>query len=371
MSGGLHARFAGRRGGFDLDVAFEAPARGVTGLFGPSGCGKTSVLRAAAGLTRLGGRCALGEEIWQDETRFVPTHRRPIGYVFQEASLFPHLSARGNLLFGAPKGGAPKGGAPKGGGAAFDEIVALLGLGALLERAPQALSGGERQRVALGRALLSQPRLLLLDEPMSALDAAAKAEILPFLERLLETMAIPALYVSHDIAEIERLADHLVLMRAGRIVASGPLDEVQSDPASPLASAREAAVSLSARVAQADAGDGLMTLAAAGAEFLTPRAPGAQAGDRLRLRIAAGDVSLARSAARDATILNAPPARIVSATPLNAAETLVVLRLGEAGEGARVLARVTHRSWARLGFAPGERVHAQIKGVALMRPGAE
>ena len=361
MSGGLHARFAGRRGGFDLDVAFEAPARGVTGLFGPSGCGKTSVLRAAAGLTRLDGRCALGEEIWQDEARFVPTHRRPIGYVFQEASLFPHLSARGNLLFGAPKGG----------GAAFDEIVALLGLGALLERAPQALSGGERQRVALGRALLSQPRLLLLDEPMSALDAAAKAEILPFLERLLETMAIPALYVSHDIAEIERLADHLVLMRAGRIVASGPLDEAQSDPASPLASAREAAVSLSARVAQADAGDGLMTLAAAGAEFLTPRAPGAQAGDRLRLRIAAGDVSLARSAARDATILNAPPARIVSATPLNAAETLVVLRLGEAGEGARVLARVTHRSWARLGFAPGERVHAQIKGVALMRPGAE
>lgn len=365
MSEGLQARFSGRRGGFALDVAFAAPARGVTGLFGPSGCGKTSVLRAVAGLTRLDGRCALGEEIWQEEARFVPTHRRPIGYVFQEASLFPHLCARGNLLFGAPKGGAPK-----GGGAAFDEIVALLGLGALLDRAPQALSGGERQRVALGRALLSQPRLLLLDEPMSALDAAAKAEILPFLERLLATMAIPALYVSHDIGEIERLADHLVLMRAGRIVTSGPLDEVQSDPASPLASAREAAVSLPARIARADAGDGLMALAAEGADFLTPRAPGAQAGDRLRLRIAAGDVSLARSAARDATILNAPPARIVSATPLNEAEMLVVLRLGEQGEGARVLARVTHRSWARLGFAPGERVHAQIKGVALMRAGA-
>jgi molybdate transport system ATP-binding protein len=360
MSGGLHAYFAGRRGGFALDVAFAAPARGVTGLFGPSGCGKTSVLRAVAGLTRLDGRCALGDETWQDETRFVSTHRRPIGYVFQEASLFPHLSARGNLLFGAPKVG----------GAGFDEIVALLGLGALLDRAPQQLSGGERQRVALGRALLSQPRLLLLDEPMSALDAAAKAEILPFLERLLATMAIPALYVSHDIGEIERLADHLVLMRAGRIVASGPLDEVQSDPALPLAAAREAAVSLPARVARADAGDGLMALAAAGANFLIPRAPGAQAGDRLRLRIAAGDVSLARSAAGDATILNAPPARIVSATPLNEAEMLVVLRLGEQGEGARVLARVTHRSWARLGFAPGERVHAQIKGVALMRAGA-
>lgn len=358
MTAGLEARFAGRLGRFDLDAGFTAPARGVVGLFGPSGCGKTTVLRAIAGLTRLADAFfALDGEAWQDGARFVPTHRRPIGYVFQEPSLFPHLSVRRNLTFGAPKDDARF----------FDEIVALLSLAPMLERGPQALSGGERQRVALGRALLSRPRLLLMDEPLSALDAGAKADILPFLERLHVTLSIPAIYVSHDMGEIERLADHLVLMRAGRVIASGPLAALQSDPSSPLAGSRDAAVTLDGCVAQADAGDGLMAIEVAGARFLTPRT-GAPQGAMLRLRVAAGDVSLALDRPERATILNAPPARILSAHPLNEAEMLAALGLGDGG-GARLLARITRRSWNALGLAEGRQVYAQIKSVALAARG--
>lgn len=351
----IEARFTGRLGAFALDAAFAAPARGVTGLFGPSGCGKTTVLRAIAGLSRLAeGRCVVAGEVWQDGGRFVPPHRRAIGYVFQEPSLFPHLSVRRNLTFGAPKGDARY----------FDEIVGLLGVSALLERAPLALSGGERQRVALGRALLSRPRLLLMDEPLSALDAGAKAEILPFLEGLSATLAIPAIYVTHDMSEIERLADHLVLMRAGETIASGPLTQLQSDPASPLAGARDAAVTLMGRVVEPNAGDGLMALDAGGARFLVP-ATGEPQGAALRLRVAAGDVSLALDRPERSTILNAPGARIVSARPLGEAEMLAVLALGTRGEGARLLARLTRRSWDALDLAEGRNVYAQVKSVAL------
>ena len=216
MSGdGIEARFTGRLGEFRLDAAFTAPGRGVTGLFGPSGCGKTTLLRCLAGLTRVSGRLKVGGEVWQDEGVFVAPHRRHAAYVFQDADLFSHLSVRGNLEFGLRRAGAPA-------SAAFDEVVALLSLEGLLTRSTAKLSGGERQRVAIGRALLSQPRLLLLDEPLAGLDAAAKAEILPYLERLHDTLAIPVIHVSHDLAEIARLADHLIVMQAGRVVASGP-----------------------------------------------------------------------------------------------------------------------------------------------------
>lgn len=354
---GLVARFSGRLGRFSLDATIAAPARGVTALFGPSGCGKTTMLRAVAGLTRLAeGYCALDGDVWQDGARFTPTFRRPIGYVFQEPSLFPHLSARGNLTFGAPKGDLRF----------FDEIVALLGLAPLLGRAPATLSGGERQRVALGRAVLSRPRLLLMDEPLSALDADAKAQILPFLERLGESLDVPSLYVSHDMSEIERLADHLVLMGEGRTIACGPLHMVQSDPALPLAARRDAAVTLAAQVTQDDAGDGLMAVEAGGAQFLAPRS-GAGRGATLRLRIGAGDVSLALERPAGVTILNAPAARILSASAISEAEMLVVLALGEEGAGGRLLARVTRRSWATLGLTVGQAVFAQVKGVALAR----
>ena len=215
MSEVIDGRFTGKVGAFALDAAFSFPAQGITALSGPSGAGKTTLLRCIAGLTRLEGRLSVAGEAWQDGRTFLPTHRRPIGVVFQEASLLSHLSVRGNLAYGARRSRAK---AEVG----FDDTVELLGLAPLLGRSTANLSGGERQRVALGRALLSQPRLLLMDEPLSSLDAASKAEILPYLERLHRTLAIPALYISHDAGEIARLADRVLFMTAGRILSATP-----------------------------------------------------------------------------------------------------------------------------------------------------
>ena len=207
----VEGRFAGAVGGFAIDATFALAPTGITALSGPSGSGKTTLLRCIAGLTRIPGGLYVGEEIWQDGHTFLPPHRRPVGVVFQEASLLGHLSVRGNLDYGARRS---KAAAEIG----FDDTVELLGLAPLLGRGVGALSGGERQRVALGRALLSQPKLLLMDEPLSSLDAGAKAEILPYLERLHRSLAIPALYISHDAGEIARLADKVLYMRGGRIV---------------------------------------------------------------------------------------------------------------------------------------------------------
>ena len=219
----IRAEFRGTIGKFALDAGFTAPAKGVTALFGPSGCGKTTVLRCIAGLLRVDGVCEIDGEMWQDENgAFLPTHKRPLGYVFQEASLFQHLSVRRNLLFGAPR----KDGGRANEAIAFDEVVELLGVERLLDRSPRNLSGGERQRVAIGRALLSQPKLLLMDEPLSALDRATKNEILPFLERLRDRLNLPVVYITHDIAEVERLADQMVLMEKGRVIGAGALEEL-------------------------------------------------------------------------------------------------------------------------------------------------
>ena len=355
MADSVEVALRGTVGTFRLDAAFIVPAMGVTALFGPSGCGKTTVLRAIAGLHRIGqGRCVVGGDVWQDETVFRPAHRRPIGYVFQEASLFAHLSVRRNLRFGAPRGG---------GAIAFDEIVGLLGLRPLLDRSPQHLSGGERQRVAIGRALLSQPKLLLMDEPLAALDRAARDEILPFLQALHAALGLPIVYVTHDMSEVEQLADHLVLMAAGRVLASGKLAALQSDAALPLAARRDATVSVDGTVGAYDAAYGLLTLHVAGGAFVVPSAP-ITAGARRRVQLAARDVSIS-TAPVQSTILNALPARIVSHAPAGEHELIVVLDLGADGTGARLLARVTRRSWDRLGLAVGQSVFAQIKGVAL------
>jgi molybdate transport system ATP-binding protein len=362
-AGGIEARFAGRLGAFAFDFALDAPPRGVTALYGPSGCGKTTLLRCIAGLNRVrDGYCRVNGELWQDGQRlFAPTHRRALGYVFQEASLFPHLSVKANLRFGAPPAGASP--APAIG---WEEVVDLCGLGPLLERAPRALSGGERQRVALGRALLSQPRLLLMDEPLSALDAAAKADILPFLERLHDRLPLPSLYVTHDMAEVERLADHLALIDRGRVIAAGPLAELQSDPDAPLAAARGAAVTLEGTIAAVDDAYGLTTVAVRGGAFIAPGRLGA-VGARRRLRVLAGDVSLALAPPGPSSILNVLPARVLSIKTVAANELVVVLGLGAYGAGDRILARVTRRSWERLQLAEGASVHAQVKGVALSR----
>jgi molybdate transport system ATP-binding protein len=360
----IRAVFRGTLGRFRLDAAFTLPATGMTGLVGPSGCGKTTVLRCIAGLHRLPeGLCAVGGDVWQDGAHFRPPHERPIGYVFQEPSLFPHLSVRRNLLYGARRPDAS--GLPRGTGLA--EVTDLLGLDALLDRSPRNLSGGERQRVAIGRALLSHPKLLLMDEPLSALDRQAKDEILPFLERLQGSLSMPVVYVSHDMAEVERLADHLVLMDAGRVLAAGPLSALQSDPSLPLAAARDAAVSLDAEVEAYDDAYGLLALKVEGGRFLVPSPPGSAPGVRRRLRVVAGDVSLARERPQASTILNALPARILAGRATSRHETIVLLGLDADGTGARLLARVTRRSWEQLGLAEGMSVYAQIKSVALAR----
>jgi len=342
-----------------LTITSKPP--GVTALFGPSGCGKTTVLRCLAGLQHLPeGFCSVDGENWQDKTTFRPTHERPIGYVFQEASLFPHLSVRRNLLYGAPRGEPMS----RSGAIAFNEVLDLLGLEKLLDRSPRNLSGGERQRVAVGRALLSQPKLLLMDEPLSALDRLTKDEILPFLERLHERLSLPVIYVSHDMTELERLADHLILMRIGEVVAVGPLNAVQSDPSLPLAAARDAAVSFDGVVEGYDATYGILTLSIEGGRLLVPAAP-VPTGRRRRLRIAASDVSLTREPPKASSILNVLPARIVSQTPIRQNEIVVVLSLTADGGGGRLLARITRRSWDQLNLYDGMLVFAQVKGVSL------
>ncbi len=358
---GIEVTFRGGLGAFTLDAAFSAPATGITALFGPSGCGKTAVLRCLAGLTHLpGSNCAVGGAVWQDDKTFLPTWRRPIGYVFQEASLFPHLSVRRNLLYAA--GIAPPRGSPQAIG--FDEAIELLGLENLLERSPRNLSGGERQRVAIGRALLSQPKLLLMDEPLSALDRLTKDEILPFLERLHERLLLPVVYVSHDMAEVEHLADHLVLMESGRVIASGPLATLQSDPELPLAINRDAAVNFDAVVTNYDAAYGLLSLRIDGGELVVPAAPFARGAHR-RLRIAASDVSLLVSPQQRSSILNALPVRVIARRPIGENEMIVVLGLGLEGAGAQLLARVTRLSWDRLELQEGKDIWAQVKGVSL------
>ena len=351
--------FRGTLGRFELNARFEVPAHGVTAIFGPSGCGKTAVMRCIAGLNRLAaGLCSVAGDVWQDEKTFRPVHQRPIGYVFQEANLFPHLSVRRNLMYGHP--------GHRGTAIGFDEIITLLGIETLLERSPRHLSGGERQRVAIGRALLSQPKLLLMDEPLSALDQITKDEILPYLERLHAALDLPILYISHDITEVERLADQLVLMRNGAVLASGPLSALQADLSLPLALSRHAAVSLDATVREQDATDGMATLAVPGGEFLLPAEPLAP-GSHRRLRVLADDVSLAREVPSRSTIVNVLRAKILEIRSQSDHRVTALLGLGEDGEGARLLSRVTQRSWNELGLHAGLSVYAQVKGVALVR----
>ena len=320
-------------------------------------------VRCIAGLSHLSGRLVVGNEIWQDTSAgiFRPPHERPIGYVFQEASLFSHLSVRENLLYGFRR--ARKAGIREE--TDLGGIVALLGIGHLLDRAPERLSGGERQRVAIGRALLSQPRLLLMDEPLSAVDRITKEEILPYLEVLHENLSIPIVYVSHDIGEVERLADHLVLLQSGRVIASGQLVDILADSRLPIARAAHAATVLEARVEAFEARDGLTTLQIDGGTLLVPGRV-AQVGAVRRLRIAAEEISLAVDRPSRTSILNILPARILAIDTVNTAQIIVLLMVGEQGEGARLMARITKRSLDGLGLSPGQFVYAQVKAVSIV-----
>jgi len=358
MTEGLRARLRLDRGAFRLDVDLDLPQRGISALFGHSGSGKTTILRAIAGLERApGGYVALGGEVWQDDARgvFVPVHRRALGYVFQEASLFPHLSVRANLEFGRKRVPAHE--------RRFDlaPVTELLGIVSLLERRPDGLSGGERQRVAIARALLASPRLLLMDEPLAALDLRRKLEILPYLERMHAELAIPIVYVSHAPDEVARLADHLVLLDDGKLVASGPLTETLARVDLPPSFADDAGVVLDTRLAGHEE-DALSRLEFAGGALFVGRRREA-IGTHLRCRIHARDVSLALAQPQGTSIVNRLPAVV---TAVAATETpghvLVQLRIGS----SPLLARITARSRRELGIEPGLRLWAQIKGVALL-----
>jgi molybdate transport system ATP-binding protein len=357
MSGGdvLSVALRHRYAGFALDLAFEAPP-GVTALYGRSGSGKTSVVNAVAGLLRpQEGRITLGATVLCDTQTglFLPPHRRHIGYVFQDARLFPHLTVRQNLLYGRFF-------APKGTGPDLPSIADLLGLGPLLNRRPGALSGGEKSRVALGRAILSHPRMLVLDEPLAALDEARKAEILPYLERMRDGLGLPLLYVSHAAAEVARLATTVVLVDAGRVTAAGPVAQIFADPATaPSLGLREAGAVLLARIA-AQEEDGLTRLETPAGPLFLPRIA-AVAGTEVRLRILAQDVMLALERPQGISALNLLPARVREVRLGEGPGALVRLDVG----GAALLARVTRRSVAALDLQPGREVWAVLKAVSV------
>jgi molybdate transport system ATP-binding protein len=341
--------------GFTLDARFAAPP-GVTVLFGRSGSGKTTIVNAVAGLlTPDEGRIAVGDWVLLDTARRLrlPPHRRRLGYIFQEGRLFPHLTVRQNLSYGAWF--APRGATRE----QFGRVVDLLGIGALLDRRPGALSGGEKQRVAIGRALLSAPRLILADEPLAALDEARKAEILPYFERLRDEVNVPILYVSHSASEVARLATTVIALEAGRVVAQGPAVEVLGDPAVLPAGAREAGALLTARVV-AHHDDGLSELSAGGLPLFLPRLalpPGAT----LRLRIAAHEVILARQRPEGLSALNILPGTVTELRPGEGPGALVALDT----PAGRLLARITQRSARALELSPGVAVHAVIKTVSV------
>ena len=290
---------------FTLDARLELPGKGVTALFGPSGSGKTTLLRCVAGLARAAGQVEVNGACWQDDSRgfFLPTHKRALGYVFQEASLFAHLSVRANLEFGLKR--IPASERKVGREAALE----LLGIGHLLDRGTDTLSGGERQRVAIARALLTSPQLLLMDEPLAALDAKRKQEILPYLERLHDELAIPILYVSHASDEVARLADHLVLLEQGQVVASGPTTALLARLDLSLAREEDAAVVIDTTVLDHDDGYQLTRLGFAGGDIQVPRRP-LPVGARARIKIQARDVSIALASDHRSSIVNRLPARI-------------------------------------------------------------
>lgn len=338
--------------GFTLDVAFQAPP-GVTVLFGHSGSGKSTVLNAVAGLLRPDhARIAVDGTVLTDTDRriFLPPHRRRLGVVFQDGRLFPHMTVRQNLRYGRWFAGRAARTTSEAG------VVEMLGIGPLLDRAPATLSGGERQRVAIGRALLAEPRLILADEPLSALDDTRKAEIMPYLERLRDELRVPMLYVSHAPPEVARIATTLVVMQGGRVARMGPAAEVLADPAV-AGHGREAGVMIAATVTR-DHADGVTELDAGGLPLFLPRLSAAP-GDRLRLRIAAADVMLARGRPQGLSALNILPGTVEE---LRAEGETALVRLST--RAGPILSRITHRSVRQLDVRPGVELTAIVKSLS-------
>ena len=361
MNTGLHIRLQTAYPGFEVDVDLRLPGRGVTALFGPSGSGKTTCLRCIAGLEKARhGVIEVNGELWQDTRQglFVAPHQRPIGYVFQEASLFSHLTVSGNMAFGLRR--VP----PAQRHLQLADAAALLGVDHLLERRVDRLSGGERQRVGIARALLTSPRLLLLDEPLSALDSQRKAEILPYLERLHDELNIPMLYVSHAQDEVARLADHLVLLEQGKVLASGPIGETLTRLDLPLAQGDDAGVTIEGTSVACDARYQLLSLALPRSELLIQVAHrNIDPGKTLRIKVRARDVSLNRHAEDHSSILNRLPVTLINSVPADN-DAHVIVRLDAAG--TPLLARITRYSFDQMQLGPGQTLWAQIKAVAVL-----
>lgn len=352
----IQARFQIDQGDFSLDVDLKLPAQGISSLFGPSGSGKTTLLRAIAGLDyHPGGFLQVGDMSWQDDGHFVPTHQRPLAYVFQESSLFSHLDVRRNLEYGVRRIAQAER------RISLEKAIDLLEIGHLLQRQVDTLSGGERQRVAIARALAVSPRLLLMDEPLAALDVNRKQEILPYIESLHRELDIPVIHVSHSPEEVARLADHLVLLQAGRAVAHGDVHEMFTRLDLPLALDVDAASIIEARVTGHDELFHLTFLDFAGGKVTVPRED-LRIGERVRLRLAARDVSLTLAHQAGTSILNIFPATIGQITDEDGAQVTVRMLAGH----SPILARITRKSAVDLKLNPGQEVFAQVKSVALL-----
>jgi len=352
----ITARFLVERDGFCLDVDLQIPSTGVTSLFGPSGCGKTTILRAIAGLDRhANGYLKVGDTIWQDDRHFLLPHRRPLGYVFQEASLFDHLSVEGNLEYGAKRVRR------SGRKVSLDEAVELLELSHLLNRRPATLSGGERQRVAIARALAVNPQLLLLDEPLAAVDISRKQEIIPYIESLHQELDIPIIHVSHQPEEVSRLADQLVLLESGRVIASGDVHDLFTRLDLALSHGSEAASIIEAEIVSHDDRYQLTQLEFPGGRITMTRLE-PDIGSRVRLRLAARDISLTLQRQSETSILNILPVTVDELTGTGRAQVMVRLLAG----GVPILAGITRKSADELELNPGKRVFAQIKSIALL-----
>ena len=356
----ITARFKLSWPDFNLDVDLKLPGHGVTALFGHSGSGKTTLLRCLAGLERADqGQLIFRGNTWQDANTWLPTHRRPLGYVFQEASLFPHLSVLGNLEFGRKRAQNPASTASRTG---LDQAIELLGIGHLLNRQPAHLSGGERQRVAIARALAVGPEILLMDEPLAALDIQRKREILPYLERLHDELDIPVIYVSHAPDEVARLADHLVVLDQGRVLAAGPLGKTLARLDLPTRLGEDVGVVLEAVVGHIDPQWQLARIDFAGGS-LWSRDQGIPAGKAVRVRVLARDVSLAIGPPGISSIQNSLEGQIEQISPDEHPGLLLVrVQIGP----SLMIARLTRRAADQLGIAIGLPVRVQIKSVALM-----
>ena len=350
MSGVIEAQLQLDRGSFQLAVDLHIPAHGITAIFGPSGAGKTTLLRAIAGLERAHGHIRVNNKTWQDNATFMPPHQRRIGFVFQEPSLFEHLDVRGNLEYGQKRNGQQTD---------FKHIVDILSLHELLAKQPAELSGGEQKRVAIGRALLRDPDFLLLDEPLASLDLQHRQEMLPYLEKVRADADIPVLYVSHSPEEVARLADHLILMEHGKVIAAGEINTVLTRLDLPIAHGPEAAAIITAQTKSYDAAFDITTLEFAGGQL---QAVGKVAAGEVRVRILARDVSLTLAHQTGTSILNILPVAVTAIDEDSPGQALARLD----ASGSPLLSRITRKSLSSLNIEPGTQAYAQIKAIALL-----